>query len=305
LLAFQFDLMSGGVLTHYISLDTELYFWDYLTGADAASEQRKNNFRSMIAAQWHWLVADLKRAAESGKYAWIIAYGHRPLYCSNVDDIPDCTVDAETLRKGPGGMYGFEAAFASVPGALDIYFAAHEHSSVEDHICDARQSAVECTVSSVQFVSHARSRIHVPHPSALLHMFSSFVFSYERTYPVFQGVIDWGSVKTENLYVDPKVPTYIIAGSAGCREVRGESSLQHSARCPATAALPVFSSSLFARFASFVLFFLWPVVCACSVLRRFRRSVLRSLECVPERNVRLWAHDDPQCHASALGTAHR
>jgi hypothetical protein len=123
--------MSGGVLTHYISLDTELYFWDYLTGADAASEQRKNNFRSMIAAQWHWLVADLKRAAESGKYAWIIAYGHRPLYCSNVDDIPDCTVDAETLRKGPGGMYGFEAAFASVPGALDIYFAAHEHSSVD------------------------------------------------------------------------------------------------------------------------------------------------------------------------------
>jgi len=166
---YSFDLMSGGVLTHYISLDTELYFWDYLTGADAVSEQRKNNFRSMIAAQWHWLVADLKRAAESGKYAWIIAYGHRPLYCSNVDDIPDCTVDAETLRKGPGGMYGFEAAFASVPGALDIYFAAHEHS-------------------------------------------------YERTYPVFQGVIDWGSVKTENLYVDPKVPTYIIAGSAGCRE---------------------------------------------------------------------------------------
>ena len=121
---FSFDMMSGGTKVHYISLDSEIYYWSYYE--PHATEERKQYFQQMIANQWNWLVADLTEAYDSGKYGWIIAYSHRPLYCSNVDDVPDCTSDAELLRLGPGGLYGFETAFAMRP--LDMYFAAHEHS---------------------------------------------------------------------------------------------------------------------------------------------------------------------------------
>jgi hypothetical protein len=57
---------------------------------------------------------------------WIFALGHRPLYCSNVDTITDCTVDATKLREGINGQWGWEEAFATRP--LDAYFGAHEHS---------------------------------------------------------------------------------------------------------------------------------------------------------------------------------
>jgi len=159
---YSYDMMSGGVLTHYISLNTEIYFYS----------QRFND-SWMIAAQYEWLVADLAKAVDSGKYDWIVAFGHRPLYCSNLGVLTDCTADTATIRDG---QYGFETAFNTRPGSVDLYFSAHEHS-------------------------------------------------YERTYPTYNGTSDLEcvtSVQTGrdniDVYTHPKYTTYIVAGSAGCRE---------------------------------------------------------------------------------------
>lgn len=125
---YSWDFQSGGSNIHVMTLDSELYYWDYLK----ATPEQATNYPRMIEAQWNWIVADLTAAYDSGKYDWIIAYAHRPLYCSNIDDIDDCTSDTELLRKGyptgPNGTYqwGFESALSVRP--LDIYFAAHEHS---------------------------------------------------------------------------------------------------------------------------------------------------------------------------------
>jgi len=121
---FSFDVASGGANVHFISLDSELYYFSYYE--PLASPERVRNYQTMIQAQWEWLVADLAAAYDSGKYDWIVAFAHRPLYCSNVDDVDDCTKDTELLRNGFQGKYGWDEAFATRP--LDFYFAAHEHS---------------------------------------------------------------------------------------------------------------------------------------------------------------------------------
>jgi hypothetical protein len=125
---YSWDFTSGGSKVHVITIDSELYYWDYLK----ATPQQAKDFPRMIENQWNWIVADLTAAYDSGQYDWIIAYSHRPMYCSNVDDMPDCSTDAETLRlgvpSGPNGtlQWGIEAALSVRP--IDLYFSAHEHS---------------------------------------------------------------------------------------------------------------------------------------------------------------------------------
>lgn len=84
----------------------------------------------MVQQQYNWIVSDLIAAYDSGRYDWIIAYAHRPMYCSNIDDIPDCSSDAEVMRMGPkgDGQWGIETALSVRP--VDMFFAAHEHSYV-------------------------------------------------------------------------------------------------------------------------------------------------------------------------------
>lgn len=44
----------------------------------------------------------------------------------SVDDMPDCSTDAEELRVGLVGGYGIEDML--VAAGVDVYFTAHEHS---------------------------------------------------------------------------------------------------------------------------------------------------------------------------------
>ena len=67
------------------SYSTEVYFTD-----------------GPIDEQYKWLLNDLQEANTPKNRAsrpWIIAYGHRPMYCSNVD-VFGCLMDAPKLRKG-------------------------------------------------------------------------------------------------------------------------------------------------------------------------------------------------------------
>ena len=53
----------------------------------------------VVLFRYEWLDADLA-AARARNVDWLIVYGHRPMYCSNVDDMPDCSTDAQQLREG-------------------------------------------------------------------------------------------------------------------------------------------------------------------------------------------------------------
>ena len=106
---YSWNFYSGGARVHIVSIDTEVWY-------DEAGSDR-------LAAQFAWIQSDLIAAYDSGDFDYIIAYGHRPMYCSNVDDMPDCSSDAQLLRAG---QYGLERALSVRP--VDLYIAGHQHS---------------------------------------------------------------------------------------------------------------------------------------------------------------------------------
>ena len=55
-----------------------------------------------VEEQYAWLEQDLQYATAPGNRSirpWIIAYGHRPMYCSNIDG-DDCTTSKSIVRAG-------------------------------------------------------------------------------------------------------------------------------------------------------------------------------------------------------------
>ena len=117
---YSWDYMSGGARVHMVSISSEVYyFW------------LEEDLLPAVAMQFEWLKKDL--AAARGSADWVIAYTHRvrplhaassprprpraatirsshggprpcfhaqPLYCSNSDDLPDCTTSALSIRDG-------------------------------------------------------------------------------------------------------------------------------------------------------------------------------------------------------------
>ena len=79
-------------LVHYIALSTEAWFNPLQMGR--------------LAAQHKWLMEDLAKANQNrDKVPWIIAHGHRSVYCSCDKD---CDGAAKTIREG---KYGLEEVF--------------------------------------------------------------------------------------------------------------------------------------------------------------------------------------------------
>lgn len=67
------------------SYSTEVYFYSYFSGWG-------------ISDQLKWLQTDLNEAVKNRvQRPWIIAYGHRPMYCSNLDR-DDCTTPKSVVR---------------------------------------------------------------------------------------------------------------------------------------------------------------------------------------------------------------
>lgn len=89
---------------HFISYSTEVYFdgWG-------------------VEEQYSWLEQDLTHATAKENRTlrpWIIAYGHRPMYCSTRDG-DDCTTPKSKVRAG------LEALFYKY--GVDVILEAHEH----------------------------------------------------------------------------------------------------------------------------------------------------------------------------------
>ena len=122
--------MSGGACVHFAAINTEMYY-------DYVDEETPPDYSSQRAAQYAWLDHDLAKARANCD--WVIVYGHRPMYCSDVDSLGDCTSDAQVLREGYKGQFGMDDIIAR--HHVDIYFTAHEHS-YEPHALTAHSSAL-------------------------------------------------------------------------------------------------------------------------------------------------------------------
>lgn len=91
-------------LIHFVCLSTEVFFHD------------KDN----IDRQNRWLEEDLKKANENrDKNPWIVALGHRPLYCSVDDKNEDCRKTDSLVREN------LEDLFHKY--GVDIYISGHQH----------------------------------------------------------------------------------------------------------------------------------------------------------------------------------
>ncbi|XP_070536666.1 acid phosphatase type 7-like [Ptychodera flava] len=90
---------------HFISYSTEVYFTN-----------------GPIESHYQWLLDDLREANKPenrSRRPWIIAYGHRPMYCSNVDG-DDCTKADSIVRAGLEELFFNQG--------VDIIIQGHEHS---------------------------------------------------------------------------------------------------------------------------------------------------------------------------------
>ncbi|XP_026730139.1 acid phosphatase type 7 isoform X2 [Trichoplusia ni] len=108
-LYYSFDL--GPI--HFVSISTEVYYFTQYG-------------LKLIVSQYEWLKKDLAKAnlpQNRAKRPWIILFGHRPMYCSDSNDI-DCS--CEYTRVGLLGVYGLEPLLREF--RVDAAVWAHEHS---------------------------------------------------------------------------------------------------------------------------------------------------------------------------------
>jgi len=103
---------------HFVSISTEVYFYDDIV--------------ERVKSQYDWLVEDLKAATQPETRAlrpWIVMFGHRPMYCSNVG-ANNCLVSS-MIRAG------LPPSKSAIPYALepllkqygvDLFLSGHQHS---------------------------------------------------------------------------------------------------------------------------------------------------------------------------------
>ncbi|KAL3312201.1 hypothetical protein Ciccas_009211 [Cichlidogyrus casuarinus] len=111
---------------HIISFSSEFYYYVWY------------GWEQMVQ-QYYWLKADLEEAnrpENRAKRPWIIAMGHRPMYCSNSNDPQHCTNKDNAIREGvvyrpynkepAAKLFSLEELFYQ--HGVDLIFSAHEHS---------------------------------------------------------------------------------------------------------------------------------------------------------------------------------
>ncbi|XP_049768957.1 acid phosphatase type 7-like isoform X1 [Schistocerca cancellata] len=104
-------------MVHFIALSTEFYYFlEYGI--------------KLPVMQFEWLVEDLKKATTAEARAarpWIVAFGHRPMYCSNGGPA-DCNHYSSRVRTGIPflGLLGLENLFYEY--GVDLLLWGHQHS---------------------------------------------------------------------------------------------------------------------------------------------------------------------------------
>ena len=79
------------------------------------------NTAAMTEEQVQWIKADLAKANQNrDKYPWIIALGHRPLYCTGDPEGYQCDIQAEYLRTMVEDVL--------VQGGVNVVVGAHRHN---------------------------------------------------------------------------------------------------------------------------------------------------------------------------------
>lgn len=110
---YSFDL--GPV--HFISISTEAYYFI-------------NYGIKTLIKQYEWLKEDLKKATmpwNREKRPWIIVYGHRPMYCNDLDG-DDCTHNETLIRVGLPFLHFFGLEDLFYKNNVDVLIWAHEHT---------------------------------------------------------------------------------------------------------------------------------------------------------------------------------
>ena len=105
-------------LVHFVCIDTEVMFHDDDEDDNEESLDARKREALLAQRQRLWLRNDLTQASSSRRQRpWIVAFGHRPLYCSADKD--HCIKDGRVLQE----------EFASVfhEFGVDLYVSGHVH----------------------------------------------------------------------------------------------------------------------------------------------------------------------------------
>jgi hypothetical protein len=107
-------------LTHWISYDTEVYFVYEAMEGHGGVHRNFGPYPEIARQQLAFIEADLKKASQDrDQRPWIIAYGHRPMYCSDNDD-DDCVLMRDYWKND------LEPLFYQY--GVDLVIEAHQHS---------------------------------------------------------------------------------------------------------------------------------------------------------------------------------
>lgn len=102
---------------HFISISTEVYYFTQYG-------------LKLLIKQYDWLEQDLQEATSPVNRTvrpWIVIYGHRPMYCSNLGD-DDCTHYGTYTRIGLPFLHWFGLEELLNKYGVDLVIWAHEHS---------------------------------------------------------------------------------------------------------------------------------------------------------------------------------
>jgi len=86
---------------------------------------------SLIAQQYAWLEKDLQEANKPENRAsrpWIVMMCHRPMYCSDNDDVMHCNNTKNVIRVGLPSTPSYGPEELLYKYGVDLSFEAHEHT---------------------------------------------------------------------------------------------------------------------------------------------------------------------------------
>ncbi|XP_059483702.1 acid phosphatase type 7 [Neocloeon triangulifer] len=110
-MVYSFDIGPA----HIIGISTEFYYF------------LEYGFKQVVK-QYEWLEQDLIKANKNRKERpWIITFGHRPMYCTNLNR-DDCTKHETLVRSGLPFLHWFSLEDLFYEHGVDLEIWAHEHS---------------------------------------------------------------------------------------------------------------------------------------------------------------------------------